>query len=514
MDFKKGKDRNSPLEVKSLESLIKANNSIRLIDRFVDSLDLKALGFQINHAGQGRPPYHPSILLKLYIYGYLNGVRSSRKLEESTKLNLEVMWLLGSLSPDHSTISTFRKNHGEEIKAVFKESVSIAIHFDLIGKKLLAGDGTKLRAQNSKKNNYNEKKLDRHLKYIDNKISVYMEELSIGDGNKEVLKKKIKLQEVRKEKYKIIKKHLEESGESQVSLSDPDARLLVTSQKAEVGYNIQSVVDAAYKIPIDYEVTNKNDYSALGGMLERSIDTLRLEELEKKTIKGLFDTGYYSGKELKKAQNLGIEVYVAIPKVSVNNQAPNSAYNLLNFEYDREKDLYICPIGEELTTKGNWLHNRQYKLKQYRTKACKTCPFKIDCTTSKKNGRIISRSEYADYYEQNKKNMASDRTLYRQRQAIVEHPFGTIKRSWGFTYIMTKKGINRAKADVGFMFLSYNLCRIFNILDFETLNKYLIALKKSFFVPLFFRRPLMIIKWFLSHFIFLKPSMKYILTVG
>ena len=189
-----------------------------------------------------------------------------------------------------------------------------------------------------------------------------MEELSIGDGNKEVLKKKIKLQEVRKEKYKIIKKHLEESGESQVSLSDPDARLLVTSQKAEVGYNIQSVVDAAYKIPIDYEVTNKNDYSALGGMLERSIDTLRLEELEKKTIKGLFDTGYYSGKELKKAQNLGIEVYVAIPKVSVNNQAPNSAYNLLNFEYDREKDLYICPIGEELTTKGNWLHNRQYKL--------------------------------------------------------------------------------------------------------------------------------------------------------
>ena len=144
MDFKKGKNRNSPLEVKLLESLIKANNSIRLIDRFVDSLDLKALGFQINHAGQGRPPYHPSILLKLYIYGYLNGVRSSRKLEESTKLNLEVMWLLESLSPDHSTISTFRKNHGEEIKAVFKESVSIAIHFNLIGKKLLAGDGTKL----------------------------------------------------------------------------------------------------------------------------------------------------------------------------------------------------------------------------------------------------------------------------------------------------------------------------------------------------------------------------------
>jgi transposase len=241
MDFKKGKNRNSPLEVKSLESLIKANNSIRLIDGFVDSLDLKALGFQINHAGQGRPPYHPSILLKLYIYGYLNGVRSSRKLEESTKLNLKVMWLLGSLSPDHSTISTFRKDHEEEIKAVFKESVSIAIHFNLIGKKLLAGDGTKLRAQNSKKNNYNQKKLDRHLKYIDNKVSVYMEELSRGDGNKEVLKKKIKLQEVRKEKYKIIKKHLEESGESQVSLSDPDARLLVTSQKAEVGYNIQSV---------------------------------------------------------------------------------------------------------------------------------------------------------------------------------------------------------------------------------------------------------------------------------
>lgn len=484
MNFKKGKDRNSRLEIDSLESLIKANNPIRLIDRFVDSLDLKTLGFRVDHAGQGRPPYHPSTLLKLYIYGYMNGVRSSRKLEELTKLNLEVMWLLGSLSPDHSTISTFRKDHGKEIKEVFKESVSIAMHFNLIGKKLIAGDGTKFRAQNSKKNNYNQKKLNQYLKYIDKKVSTYLEELSIGDGNKEELKKKIKRQEVRREKYKTIKRNLEGSGENQVSLSDPDARLLVTNQKAEVGYNIQLVVDAVHKIPIDYQVTNKSGYSAMGGMLERSIDVLKLKATEQKIMKGLFDTGYYSGKELQKAHNLGIDVFVAIPKVSKNSQAPNPAYNLSNFQYQREKDLYICPAGELLKTKGNWLYNRQYKLKQYRTTACKTCPFKSDCTASKKNGRIISRSEYADYYEQNKKNMASDPALYRERQAIVEHPFGTIKRSWRYTYIMTKKGINRAQADVGFMFLSYNLCRIFNILEFETLDSFFNS-KKPFFVILF-----------------------------
>lgn len=184
MDFKKGKKRTTPVRLDSLEELVDEKNEVRLIDSFVNSLDMKALGFDISHASQGRPPYHPSTLLKLYIYGYLNGVRSSRKLEKASQINLEVMWLLKQLSPDHSTISNFRKEHPHQIKAVFQQAVSVALNFKLIGKKLLAGDGTKIAAQNSKKNNYSQKKLDRHLKYIEGKLQGYNEALAEADGEK------------------------------------------------------------------------------------------------------------------------------------------------------------------------------------------------------------------------------------------------------------------------------------------------------------------------------------------
>ena len=184
MDFKKGKNRDTPIRLDSLEQLVDKKNDVRLIDSFVDSLDLAALGFRVEHASQGRPPYHPSTLLKLYIYGYLNRIRSSRELEKASQINLEVMWLLGQLSPDHSTISTFRKEHPRQIKAVFQEAISVADHFKLIGKKLLAGDGTKVAAQNSKKNNFSQKKLNRHLKYINEKLRAYNEELLEADGEK------------------------------------------------------------------------------------------------------------------------------------------------------------------------------------------------------------------------------------------------------------------------------------------------------------------------------------------
>ena len=201
MNFKKGKDRNSPLEIGSLESVIERNNPIRLIDGFVDSLDLKKLGFQVEHKKEGRPPYHPSTLLKLYIYGYMRGIRSSRKLEASTRINLELMWLLNNLSPDHSTISTFRKEYGSAIKAVFRESVSVAMHFNLIGKKLLAGDSTKLRAQNSNKNNHGKKKVTQRLKSIEEKLSRYLEEAALEGEDKSTVREKI---EEQKKKRKNI----------------------------------------------------------------------------------------------------------------------------------------------------------------------------------------------------------------------------------------------------------------------------------------------------------------------
>jgi len=364
----------------------------------------------------------------------------------------------------------------------------LAINFKLIGKKLLAGDGTKIAAQNSKKNNYSQKKLDRHLKYIDGKLQAYNEALEEADGEiKNELEEKIAVQEVRKEKYESLEKQLQESEDNQISTSDPDARLFAGTGVI-LGYNVQSVVDAAYNIPVDYEVTNCNDNTAMAAMMERTIETLDLEKEAsgklKESIDGLFDAGYYNGEQLAKAQESGVTTYVCIPKAGGNSKPPDPAFDRSNFIYNELQDFFTCPQGNKLLTNGNWSKSRNKKVKSYKTSACKICPVRSKCTKAKKAGRILLRNEHAWACEENKKNMETKPDMYRKRQAIVEHPFGTIKRSWGFTYIMTKKGKDRASADVGFMFLAYALRRIFNIVDFDLLDAYFEDSKASF---LFFR---------------------------
>lgn len=485
MNFKRGKNRTAPIRLDSLEQLVDSSNEVRLIDSFVDSLDLGSLGFDVEHASQGRPPYHPSTLIKLYIYGYLNSIRSSRKLEKASQINLEVMWLLKQLSPDHSTISNFRKEHPQQIKAVFKQAIFVADHFKLIGKELVAGDGTKLAAQNSKKNNYSQKKLDRHIKYINKKLLEYNEVLADADGEKKKeLEEKVVVQEERKKKYQELEKELHESEASQISTSDPDARLFANGKGAIVGYNVQSVVDASNNLPIDYEVTNSNDNTAMAAMVERTIETLNLEKEAsgklKESIDGLFDAGYYNGEQLSKVQEFGVTTYVCIPKAGGNSKPPDPAYDRSNFIYNETEDFFTCPQGNKLITNGNWSKCRNKKVKSYKTQACKTCPVRAKCTKAKKAGRVLLRNEYAWACEENQKNMEANPQMYRKRQAIVEHPFGTMKRSWGFNYILTKKGKERASADVGFMFLAYALRRIFNLLDFELLDTYFEGSKAVF----------------------------------
>lgn len=486
MDFKKGKNRNAPMRLESLEQLVEAKNEVRSIDAFVDSLDLGSLGFCVEHADAGRPPYHPSTFLKLYIYGYMNSVRSSRKLEKLSKINLEVMWLLRGLNPDHSTISNFRRDHPKQIKAVFHQAILVADHFKLLGKKLVAGDGTKVRAQNSKKNNYSQKKIDRHIKHIDKKLTEYNEALAETDGKKkEEIEDKITIKEGRKEEYENLEKQLQESGASQISTADPDARLLVDGKGAIVGYNVQSVVDALENIPVDYDVTNENDKEAMAEMMERTAANLNLEKDENGKLRvpldGLFDAGYYNGAQLARVQELGVRTYVCIPKVGGNSKPPDPAYNRSNFIYDAQHDFFTCPEGNKLVTNGNWSKCRNKKVKSYKaTEACKICPVRSKCTKAKNAGRVLLRNEYAWACEENQKNMEISPEMYRKRQAIVEHPFGTMKRSWGFTYIMTKKGKDSASADVGFMFLAYALRRIFNILDFELLDEHFGMLQASF----------------------------------
>ena len=483
MKFIQGHDRNQThLFPVSLEQSIDMDNEVRLIDLFVDSLNLVDYGFIMDFIENGRPAYHPSVLLKIYIYGYLNKIRSSRDLEKECKRNIELMWLLKGLQPDHNTISNFRRDNPKAIKKVFRSTVQIAKHFDLIGGKLIAGDSTKLRAQNSKKNNYNQDKIDRHLAYIDNKIEEYSKVLAEQDGdNKTQIEQEINKQQTRKENYKQLEQQLAATGEAQISTSDTESRQMITRNNiTEVAYNVQTTVDAKHNLPIDYKVTNNNDSKAMGFMLRRAKNILRTNDFT-----ALYDKGYHTGSELKIAQELGINAIVAKPDVASN--APDTRYNVANFQYNKEEDTYTCPEHQVLMTNGNSYNKHRGKhrdviqVKQYKTKACKTCQSKELCTKmSRDRGRVIERSEYAEYIEQNRINVENNKTTYKRRQAIVEHPYGTIKRQWGFSYILTKQGKERASADVGLMFTAYNFRRLINILGKDVFKKYLMILVLCF----------------------------------
>lgn len=474
MQFIEGKDRTQiVLYSDALDNIVERDNEVRLIDAFVESINIAGFDFKIKHTFEGRPAYHPKDLLKLFVYGYLNRIRSSRQLEKECRRNIEVMWLLKELVPDHNTIANFRKDNADAIKKVFRHTVSIAKHFDLIGGKLIAGDSTKLRAQNSKKNNFNPRKLEQHLDYIDKKLEEYNKELAEADGDKkENIQKEIAKHHKRKGKYEAMQKELKETGDTQISTSDADSRLMIVRNNiTEVAYNVQTTVDAKHCLPIDYKVTNTNDSKAMGNMLQRAKSILG-----KNDFTALYDKGYWTGSELKTAHQLGVTALVAIPAPASN--APDEQYNVAHFIYNQTDDCYLCPQGMRLTSTGTIYtkgRNRptSFVFRQYRNaKACKGCTVKSLCTTNK-SGRIVERNIHTPLYEQNARNIEANPQLYNKRQSIVEHPYGTIKRQWGFCHILTKKGIKHASADVGLMFIAYNLRRILNIIGKNILTQYL-----------------------------------------
>jgi transposase len=474
MKFINGTNRNQlPLFASSIDDAIGQDNEIRLIDLFVDSLKLPDFGFSFDFVENGRPAYHPSDLLKLFIYGYLNRIRSSRTLEKECSRNIELIWLLKGLVPDHNTIANFRKDNPKAIARVFRATVKLASHFELIGGILVAGDSTKLRAQNSKKNNFNPSKIERHIAYIDNKLEQYNQTLAQEDGDqteKKSIETKIKKHSLQKQKYIGYQNTIETTGVTQVSTSDCDSRQIMTRNNiSEVAYNVQTVVDAKHNIPIDFKVTNENDSKAMGGMLRRSKTILGHNDFT-----AIYDKGYHTGSEFDYANRLGIEVLVAIPGVSAH--APDIAFDVEHFRYDKTTDSYTCPAHETLTTNGNWYNKINgksvTKMKHYKTSACMSCEHFDKCTKNAR-GRLIERSQYADLIYQNKVRIENNYETYRRRQAIVEHPYGVIKRQWDFYYIMTKKTIKHASADVGLIFTAYNLRRIFNLIDQNVLKQYL-----------------------------------------
>lgn len=461
----------------SLEQSIDPDNEVRLIDLFVKNLNLSKMGFKTDHMENGRPAYHPADLLKLLLYGYLNRIRSSRALEKEAGRNIEVMWLLSSLTPDHNTISRFLRLNKKAIQKVFRATVDMAQALNLIGGTLIAGDSTKMRAQNSKKNNFNQSKIDRHLDLIEDKLTEYLNELEQTDDaqDQQQILDSIEVQQKRKAQYHNLEKQLQQSGEPQISVSDPQSRqLMVRNTISEVAYNVQTTVDSRHNLIIDYKVTNQNDMQAMGMMVRRAKTILKTNDFT-----ALYDKGYHSGPEIRAVQQMGVNAMAAVPGLPSASQAPNAAYNVSEFTWNQQSYTYTCPKGETLSTTGTWHKKKRsggrkghFLFQQFKTPGCKGCTAKKECTKNKR-GRVVERTEYTPYIEENQRKTEQNKTLCKQRQSIVEHPYGTIKRQWGFNYILSKKGIARASADVGLMLTAYNLRRLINILGMSELFRML-----------------------------------------
>lgn len=472
----------------SLEEPIGQDNPVRFIDAFVDVLELDKLNFSITEAKiEGRPAFAPKIFLKLYFYGYLNGIRSSRRLERECGRNIELQWLLAGLTPNYHTIADFRKINPVALKATFKLFVTFLKDLDLVGGEVVAIDGTKIRASNSKKNNYNPKKIQRHLDYIEAKTNEYLAELEQNDQAEKSteqikhVQQKINKLKTNKLKYESFQKQLEETNEPQVSTTDADARaLLVHGQVVEVSYNLQAAVDQKHCLVIATQTINRNDRNALS-----EIVTETKQNIESEGFTALVDKGYHNGREIQSTQKQGIKTIVAIPElVNSNPHGTTAAYMVDKFIYHAESDTYTCPQGQILSTKGTWHTKRRdenisYLFKKYRTSACKECPVKSLCTGRADGGREIERSEYAQAVEINKNNYLANKDLYRKRQEINEHIFGIIKRQWGFNHT-NLRGLKKVSGEMSLIMTVYNLKRVLNILGVARLMEKLKTWKPKY----------------------------------
>lgn len=424
------------LKMISLEEMVLPDSVARAIDAFVGALDLSSLGFDVSTASTGRYPFHPSVFLKLYLYGYMHRIRSSRKLEAECKRNIELMWLLGELTPAFRSIADFRALHGEQIRNVFKTLVRFSKNNGLVEGKTIAIDGTKVRAQNSKKNNFNQKKIGRHVEYIDNKVNEYMALLDEQDraenDSKGLISKKeietaVKKLKERKKNYKNLSRHLIKTGQEQLSTSDPDAKqMIIRGAITEVAYNLQAAVDDKNSLVVHYEASQNNDRNALYRVASAAKKTLG-----KKSIEVLADKGYHNGGQIDKCTKENITTYVAPAEHVHNVPVPTADYLIENFMYNEKKDCYTCPEGQTLRSNGNWYDKSRgkydYKVKHYKTTACTSCPVMNDCTMNKR-GRLIERSQFQKSVDMNNRRVHMNKDKYKKRQCINEHVFGIIKR--------------------------------------------------------------------------------------
>jgi transposase len=465
--FVEGRDRGqATLFPECLADWIDENNPVQVIDVFVDELDLAALGFNgVTPEVTGRPSYHPSLLLKLYIYGYLNRIQSSRRLEREAGRNVEVMWLTGRLVPDHKTIADFRKDNGEAIRKVCARFIMLCRRLELFAGASVVIDGSKFKAVNNRDKNFTRAKMERRLAQIEESVGRYLDQLDSADRQEPSEARETKTTRLREKIAKLkeevrrlhgLKARMLAAPDQQISLIDPDSRSMATSGRGSgvVGYNVQVAVDTEHHLIITHEVTNVgSDRAQLARMAKQAKVTLEATNLDV-----IADRGYFSGEEILECDRAGITV--TLPKPMTSNAKAEGRFGKQDFRYVTEEDVYVCPAGERLayhyTTEENGM-----VLLRYWTNACQNCTIKHRCTTAKE--RRITRWEHENILEAVQRRLDEHPEKMRQRRETVEHPFGTIKARMGATHFLTKT-LPRVASEMALHVLAYNLTRVMNIM--------------------------------------------------
>lgn len=466
MGYIEGEDRKQTmLFPEVLEDYITEENPVRFIDVYIEGLDLSEMGFGRAVAKEtGRPPYDPGDLLRLYVYGYLNRTRSSRQLEREAGRNVELMWLMRKLRPDFKTIADFRKDNPQALKKVCREFTLWCKRLELFGGELVAVDGSKFGAVNSPKRNFTDKKLRRMIREIDDKIDKYLKDLDRQDKqeagqrslSREELKEKIERYKERRAQYEELKNDLEQSGESQVSLTDPESRSMRVGHGVEVSYNVQIVVDQKNKLLVEHEVTNEViDLGQLSTMAKKAKETLGVETLEV-----VADGGYYNGEEVKACEQSGITAYV--PKPNTSSNLKRGLFTKEDFIYEPDKDCYRCPAGKELSYRYQTLEQGRL-MRSYEISGCKSCELRSKCSINKKGIRSIKRWVDEAILEAMARRVAEHPEKVKLRKCLAEHPFGTIKRVMDQGYFLMR-GLTKVGTEVSLTILAYNLKRVINIL--------------------------------------------------
>lgn len=470
--FVEGIDRGqSTLFPAYLEDWIGEDNPVRVIDVFVAALDLADLGFDgVAPEITGRPSYHPAVLLKLYIYGYLNRVQSSRRLEREALRNVEMMWLLGRLAPDHKTIADFRKDNGPAIKKVCARFVELCRQMGLLTKASVAIDGSKFKAVNTRDKNFTKGKVERRRQQLEDSVARYLAQLDTADlqdpsealaAKTAHLKDKLAKLASEMQKLEAYEKAMLASPDRQISLTDPDCRSMATSGRGSgvVGYNVQVAVDTAHHLIVAHEVTNSgSDRAQLANMATQAKAVLGVDKLD-----AVADRGYYSGEEIKACEDA--DIAVTLPKPATSGMEAKGQFGKHDFVYLADDDVYRCPAGEVLSYHSATVDDGR-AIRRYWTRACVTCPLKARCTKAK--NRVISRWEHEHVMEAAQKRLDENPQAMRQRRETVEHPFGTLKMRMGATHFLMKR-LPKVATEMALHVLAYNMTRAMSIMGVRPL---------------------------------------------